>query len=63
MNMTKGSENPNKQKHKKLHNKLLYVTIFLGEKGGRWMKWQTGEEKVKQKQRRIIEQNVKKSKK
>lgn len=35
---------------------------LLGEKGGGWMKWQTGEEKVKQKQRRI-EQNVKKSKK
>lgn len=36
---------------------------MLGEKGGRWMKWHTGEEKAKQKQRRIIEQNVKKAKK
>ena len=36
---------------------------LLGEKGGRWMKWQTGEEKAKQKQRRKIEQNVKKPKK
>ena len=28
MDMTKGAENPNKQKHKKSYNKLLCVTIF-----------------------------------
>lgn len=30
--MTKGAENPNKQKHEKSHNKLLCVTIFQEKK-------------------------------
>lgn len=49
MNMTKGSENPNKKSTKKLHNKLLYVTIFLREKGGRGMEGQTEDRRGKSK--------------
>ena len=47
MDMTKGAENPNKQKHKKSHNKLLCVTICQEKKEAG--EWQTGEEKAKQK--------------
>ena len=32
MDMTKGAENPNKQKHEKPHNKLLCVTVCQEKK-------------------------------
>lgn len=37
MDMTKGAENPNKQKHEKPHNKLLCVTVCQEKKEvGEW---------------------------
>lgn len=55
MDMTKGAENPNKQKHEKPHNKLLCATVCQEKK--EVGEWNDRQERKKQSKSNEEEQN------